>query len=491
MSNFDRLRFSVTAIIAGFAVVASAQQEPAKSFETRVSEATALYKAGKMTESVAAFEKLHQENGRSSDVQAWLGFLYLRTDRASAAVPLLESASLSRRYDLEVQNNLGNAYMATGQDEKALAIFDQIRKQDGSMFEPLYNSGVILLRQKNFKSATERLLTAATLKPDDPFVRNNLGISYENQGDLPKAAACFAKASELRPENEVFARNAGLLYARLRKYTEAIPFLETSVKLNPDATQTRATLAEAYSQTGDTAAAIGQLEETTRREPQNAVAWFNLAVLKETAKDEKGAETAYLNALKIDPSDLDTLNNYGLMQMRRARWKEAQVTFTKLAGLNPGSIDTQQNLGACAAKAGDFPAAVAAWKKVVRAEPNRSNVRLDLANALWLANDYDGAFYHFKLVVAKNPKSAEAYNGIGLYWMQKEQFAQAEAAFRSAIEARKEFVPGYNNLAIILERMHQRPKAIKVLEDGLKIAPEDPLIRQTLTRMRSAGGNES
>jgi len=466
---------------------AFAQQDVPKTFETRVSEATALYKAGKMPEAVTAFEKLNQENGRSSDVQAWLGFLYLRTNRAAAAVPLLESAALSRRYDLEVQNNLGNAYMATSQDDKALAIFDQIRKQDGSMFEPLYNSGVILLRQKNYKLATDRLLTAVALKPTDPFVRNNLGIAYENQGDLPKAAACFAKASELRPDNEVFARNAGLLYARLRKYTEAIPFLETSVKLNPDATQTRVTLADAYSQVGDTASAIKQLEETTKREPANAVAWFNLAVLRETAKDERGAESAYLTALELDPSDLDTLNNYGLMQMRRGRWKDAQVTFTKLAGLNPSSIDTQQNLGACAAKASDFTAAVSAWKKVIRAQPNRTNVRLDLANALWLANDYEGAFYHFKLVVAKNPKSAEAYNGIGLYWMQKEQFAQAEAAFRSALDARKDFVPGYNNLAIILERMNQRPKAIKILEEGLKIAPEDPLIRQTLTRMRNAG----
>jgi len=485
--NMKWFRRGVALAAVGLAASAMGQQDPTRSFELRVSDATALYKAGKLPEAVSAFETLHKENGRSSDVQAWLGFLYLRTNRASAAVPLLESAALSRRYDLEVQNNLGNAYMATGQDAKALAIFDQIRKQDGSMFEPLYNSGVILLRQKDYKQATERLLTAVSLKPDDPFVRNNLGIAYENQGDLPKAAACFAKASELRPDNEVFARNAGLLYARLRKYSEAIPFLETSLKLNPSATQIRVTLADAYSQVGDSAAAIKQLEETTRREPNNAVAWFNLAVLLESSKDEAAAETAYLNALKLDPSDLDTLNNYGLMQMRKGRWRDAQVTFTKLAGLNPSSIDTQQNLGACAAKAGDFSVAVAAWKKVIRAEPSRTGVRLDLANALWLANDYEGAFYHFKIVVSKNPKSPEAYNGIGLYWMQKEQFAQAEAAFRSAIDARKNFVPGYNNLAIILERMNQRPKAIKVLEEGLKIAPEDPLIKQTLTRMRNAG----
>ena len=165
MLNIKWFRSGAALVAVGLATSIMARQDPTRSFELRVSDATALYKAGKLPEAVTAFEKLNKENGRSSDVQAWLGFLYLRTNRAAAAVPLLESAVLSRRYDLEVQNNLGNAYMATGQDDKALVIFDQLRKQDASMFEPLYNSGVILLRQKDYKLATERLLAAVAQRP--------------------------------------------------------------------------------------------------------------------------------------------------------------------------------------------------------------------------------------------------------------------------------------------------------------------------------------
>lgn len=474
------------ALFASFTSVAFSQSDPSKSFETRVNEASALYKAGNMPESVTAFEKLHKENARSTDVQAWLGFLYLRTNRNSEAVPLLESAALSRKYDLEVQNNLGNAYLATGQDVKALAIYDQIRRQDPKMFEPLYNSGVILIRQKNFRLAADRLTAAVALKPDDPFVRNNLGIAFENLNELPRAATSFATASDLRPTNEVFARNAGMMFSRLRRTDDTINYLTRAVKLSPKVPDLRISLAEVLSQKGDSLSAIDNLEIAVQLDRKNSVAWFNLGVLKEQRGDDKGAAIAYQQGLEVNPTDLDTLNNFGLMQMRREDWNSAYTTFSKLAGLNPFSLDTQQNLGVCAARTGDYKTAVEAWKKVVRLDGTRTAVRLDLANALWLTGDFEGAFYHFKQVVAKNPKSAEAYNGIGLCWMQKEQLAQAEAAFRSAIDSKRTFVPGHNNLALVLEKMGQRQKAIKVLEDGLKAVPDDPTLRQSLVRMRNA-----
>jgi len=62
-------------IFVSISTVAFSQVDTGKSFETRVNEASALYKAGNMAESITAFEKLRKENARSTDVEAWLGFL--------------------------------------------------------------------------------------------------------------------------------------------------------------------------------------------------------------------------------------------------------------------------------------------------------------------------------------------------------------------------------------------------------------------------------
>ena len=109
---------------------------------------------------------------------------------------------------------------------------------------------------------------------------------------------------------------------------------------------------------------------------------------------------------------------------------------------------------------------------------------MDLANALYAEGDVEGARYHFTQILTTDKNNAEALNGIGLCYLKAGKLAQAEAAFRSAIEADSKLISAYNNLAVALQRMNQVNEAIKVLERAIKIAPEDEDLRRNLARMR-------
>jgi tetratricopeptide (TPR) repeat protein len=457
-------------------------QTDAKDFEKRVVEAVGLFRDGKTDEATAAFEILNKENPRSSDVQAWLGYLYLRGGTIDLAIPLLRGAEAQRPTDVEVLNNLGNAYLANQQFDLALEKYAAITKLNAKLFEPFYNSGTIYIRQKNWNKALESFTQAARLQPNDPFVQNNLGVVNEALKQDARAAQHFKKAADLRPDNVTFARNAGLTLARLNK-SEALAFLERAHAGDGD-TQLTLALGDAYLRANRPEEALKLYESVRDSQSRNAAFWFNLGVLRSKVKDEAGSEQAYRRSLEINSNDLDSLNNLGLVLYRKGQYPEAQVLFDKLAGLNPSSVAAKINLGAASMMAGDLKKAIDAWKSVIRVEPARIEVRLDLANALFRVGDIDGAKYHFNQALLMSHNNAEALNGLGLCHLTAGKLPQAEAAFRSAIESDAKLISAYNNLAITLEKNKQRAEAIKILEKAAKIDPDDEETKKNLQRLR-------
>jgi tetratricopeptide (TPR) repeat protein len=276
-------------------------------------------------------------------------------------------------------------------------------------------------------------------------------------------------------------------FMRQRKFDAAIPYLERAVAANPEDVSGREVLVEAYAKEKRFADASRVSAGLADSRINDAPYWYNVGFLKQQQGDIKGAKAAYQKSLAINDKDIDTLTNLGMLQFRENEFDAAQRTFSKLVGLDPKSITHKLNLGASAAQNRDYAVAVANWKEVIKSDPNRTDLRLELANAQWEIGDYDGAYANFKLVAAKDKKNANAMNGIGLYFMQMEKYAQSEAAFRGSIEANPKFIPSYLNLAFTLERMKQKKKAIDILEMAQKIAPQDIEVKRALARMRNSG----
>jgi len=456
-----------------------------KDFEKKVSEAAAQYRQGKLDDAVQQFENLHQLNPRSSEVDAWLGFLYLRLNRPLDAVPLLEEAEKQRPLDLEIEIDLGNAYMLNNDLTKALDKFRTASRLSPSMFEPHYNSGTIYLRERAYSKAVTEFNIAGRLKPSDPFVQNNLGVAYDNLKLPGPAADAFKKAADMSPNNITFAHNAGLALSKLRR-PEALHYLEQALGDGTDPAIALA-LGDAYARAGRKADALKYYEGLRVAEAKNPTFWFNLGVMRSQNQDPTGAEQAYRRVLELKPVDLDALNNLALLLYRRQQYEEATTLFEKLVGLNPSSIATKLNLGASAAKAGDLRKAIDAWKEVLRVEPKRVPVQLDLANALWEQGDVEGARIHYFQVLSYEKDNAEALNGIGLCYLKAGKYPQAEAAFRSSLEASPKLIGAYNNLAVTLQKMNHTSDAIKMLEKALTISPDNEEVKANLQRMRSGG----
>ena len=483
---------SVKAIIVSMAIFAAqtgfAQSSPEeKIVRQRIAEAVDLYKKGQTAESLSAFEKLDKESENNGDIQAWLGFLYLRTRQPEKAISYLEKASTSRPNDLEVLNNLGSAYVDSGKQEKAIATFTKSSELDNKQFEPFYNLGNIYLAKKEFNKAITAFLNANQRKLNTPQIINNLAVAYESSKDLNRAAACFQKASDLEPSSGLYARNAGLAYYRLQKYAMSAKYLEFALKGGITDNSVVLALGDSYAQT-DRSKEAAQLYATfSTANETNPIYWYNLGVLRAKNGDKPGAEAAYRKSLALKDDDVDSLNNLGVLLFNKEDFAEARTIFEKLIGLVPNNTRIQKNFAASAARSGDMDAALPIWKNLIKVNPNDTDIRLDLANALYDAKDIEGARYHFMTILKQKPNSAEGYNGIGLCHLFGNKLVEAEAAFRSSISNNSKFAPAYNNLAITLEKMNRRKQAIQILERAAIIDPTNVDVQRNLKRMKAAG----
>ena len=478
-------RFGAVAIGTILLGAAFAQTGQKVDIRDRVKNAKQAYKDGHLTDSLTQFEQLSKDAPESIDIQAWLGFLYLQNHRPQDAVQPLEKAAAKRPNDLEINSNLGSAYLDSGQTDKALTQYLLVEKLDAHFPQAAYNVGTLFLAKKEYSNAVGAFKHALDLSPNDAYAWNDLGFAYEGLQSVDKAAPAYAKAAALKADS-AFCRNAGFAYFKLHQYNEAIPFLKVVAQSNASNGDAALALAECYTKTRklDEAAAI--YEQLKGTQGDKAAYWFNLGYLKQQVHDTPAAEAAYRKCLEIDGNDLDALTNLGMLLFKKGSFAESEVLFDKLSGLNPSSQTAKHNLAVAAMQAGDTDKALQAWKELVRSSPGSIEPRVQLADALWKKGDFAGAKYHYGQAVLQDPHNPAALNGMGLVQLRDTKLKEAAASFHAAIAANPKFVPAYNNLALALEKLNKRRDAIRVLTHAHAIDPNDDDVNRNLERMKAA-----
>jgi tetratricopeptide (TPR) repeat protein len=130
----------------------------------------------------------------------------------------------------------------------------------------------------------------------------NLGLAYQNAGNLDKAAYQIRRALSVgEPQAKEYGA-LGIVYYRKGRIREAIEQYRKALKLNPDFVEVNNNLGVAYLAIGDVDAAIEVHKKTLTMDPQWVTAHVNLgmALVKKGMLDE--AISQYKTAIDIDPN---------------------------------------------------------------------------------------------------------------------------------------------------------------------------------------------
>ena len=123
--------------------------------------------------------------------------------------------------------------------------------------------------------------------------------------------------------------------------------------------------------------------------------------------------------------------------------------------------------------------ALESFEKAVAEDPDNIDYLTQCALMNYRLKKYDQAIEAYKKIITINKNSAFSYNNIGnIHWIIND-YDEAENNFKKAIEINSNLISAYNNYALMLDEKSQSIEAIEILQQGIKLNPENTELRST------------
>ena len=178
--------------------------------------------------------------------------------------------------------------------------------------------------------------------------------------------------------------------------------------------------------------------------PQVVLAYTNFMQLRSRTEE---VETALNEAVKRHPKDRQLLTALGRFKLGRGDWSAAQYVAESLRDLDQGSAEGDKLMAAALAGQEKYDESIALLKEI-QSDPREATPPIDsLVLAYIKAGKLNEAESFLATVLENNPKNAQAHVLRGLVKEYQKLPAEAEAAYRTAIESMPDDAVGYLALA--------------------------------------------
>ncbi|MEM7735933.1 MAG: tetratricopeptide repeat protein, partial [Deinococcota bacterium] len=233
--------------------------------------------------------------GSNSAFEAAATYPYGRAARATyLAVNRLEGATdiiNQLTFEDDIAALIAASYAAFELDENGLekTIHTRLNRIAPGLSYPFERLSFIAFDEDDADAATQALVVATRIEPDEDLYWTNLGWSYYLQGRLEESRIASQRAVTLEPAQEIAWFNLGLAYAVDGDLEQALPAYESALELDPEVNDE----------------AVVDLENALVDYPGVAGVNFALATLYEAEgrKDESIDQfEAYLSQLEDDTS---------------------------------------------------------------------------------------------------------------------------------------------------------------------------------------------
>ncbi len=203
----------------------------------------------------------------------------------------------------QAARNLGEAFMGEGNYRAALREF--IKAQKLNPDDPyLHNDmGLSYLAMKRPEKAVTHFKKALALNPSFAAAKNNLGTAYLAQENWDAAIATFKELSQdlLYATPHYPLTNMGWAYFNKGQYGQAKTYYEKALKARPNYPIAMRGLGRTYLKTGHHQKAIETLKETVKVAPRFMQAHLDLARAYRLSNDRENALTVYRRVMEMAP----------------------------------------------------------------------------------------------------------------------------------------------------------------------------------------------
>lgn len=221
------------------------------------------------------------------------------------------------------------------------------------------------------------------------------------------------------------------------------------------------------------------------RKPDDPEAWYNLGTLSLKRNDPDKARQALEQAVKLRPDYPEAWNNLGMIAAQQNQTDEAVRDFQQALLLRAEYATALLNLGNVYRRQRDFARAEQYLRQALAAQPDDPEANYSLGMLYAEQNQMESAEEYLNQAIALRPDFPQALNNLGVLLVNMRDYARAEQQFRTCMRLEPEFDQSYLNLASLYAIQGRREQAKAVLQELLRIQPDNRNARQALGMLQS------
>ncbi|HLP66377.1 MAG TPA: tetratricopeptide repeat protein [Rhizobium sp.] len=222
-----RMMMTVKVCILALATITAGCATTAKKDPTvtgSIPKLTKPVEAMTTSELAAAAERIGSAYDRNpKDKQTGLTYasILMMTGRDTQALAVMQQVAIANPADRDVLAAYGKAQAAAGQMEQALSTISRAQTPDRPDWRLYSAEGAVLDQLGRSSEARNRYRMALDLKPNEPSVLSNLGMSYVLSGDLRTAETYLKSASQQLTSDSRVRQNLALVIGLQGRFDEA------------------------------------------------------------------------------------------------------------------------------------------------------------------------------------------------------------------------------------------------------------------------------
>ena len=414
---------------------------------------------------------------------------YMRRGESAKALAAAQALAKKRPTDPAAQQILGSVHVARKEPAAARAAYGRALELNPTYLPAVAGLARLDLSEKKLADARARFEAVVAKEPNNELALLGLAEVLANtQAPAKEIAAILQRAVAAKPQSATARLALIRLHLQEKDTRAALAAAQEASAALPDDLRIVDALGRAQLAAGETNQAIETFNRLAAAQPDSTVPLIRLAAVYGSRKEPEKAIEVLQRALKLAPTDpainRDLVLGYlvagrvddavkqaralqtalpksaigflleGDIYATTKQWVPAERAYREAMKADPALELSALKLHGVLLASGRKAEADAAARKWLVEHPNDTAYRMYLAEQALRSRDFKGAVTHYQVIVAQQPENVAALN----------------------------------NLAWAAGQIGD-PKALGYAERALKIAPDSPLVLDTLGVLLVASGD--
>jgi tetratricopeptide (TPR) repeat protein len=289
-----------------------------------------------------------------------------------------------------VQDKLARSFRINGQRDEAIAILQELIKDNPLRYESYELLGELHEEKGEFEKALANYQQALLIDGSQPINHLRVADMLLKSKDVTRAVTVLQDARKKFPDLPQFTYSLAVALSQAKRYQEAVPLFEEALHEAEEKQQEmlNAAFYFSYGAASERAGLFEKAGELLRKsialDPANAAEAYNYLGYMWVEKGENLDEAGDLirRALEMDPDNAAFIDSLGWYHFKKGEYEKALEQLLKAAELmKPEDAVVFEHVADTYARLKKMPEALAYWQRAAALDPENKAVREKMESA--------------------------------------------------------------------------------------------------------------